>query len=102
MHFPPFEIWIWEFRAFANLKTTCYMQFDSSNKACPVTRKEKHRIGSFFGRASPAQPLQAVGVFDKTLRISLAAPIPEPETYALMLAGLGLLGVAARRRADRA
>jgi hypothetical protein len=26
------------------------------------------------------------------------APIPEPETYAMMLAGLGLLGVAARRR----
>lgn len=25
-------------------------------------------------------------------------PVPEPETYAMMLAGLGLLGVAARRR----
>jgi len=28
----------------------------------------------------------------------MLAPVPEPETYALMLAGLGLLGVAARRR----
>lgn len=27
-----------------------------------------------------------------------AAPVPEPETYALMLAGLGLVGYAARRR----
>jgi hypothetical protein len=26
------------------------------------------------------------------------APIPEPQTYALLLAGLGLLGFAARRR----
>lgn len=26
------------------------------------------------------------------------APVPEPETYAMMLAGLGLLGIAARRR----
>ena len=34
----------------------------------------------------------AVGVF---------APIPEPETYALMLAGLGAIGVAARRRRPR-
>jgi len=29
------------------------------------------------------------------------APVPEPETYALMLAGLGLLGVAARRRKSK-
>jgi hypothetical protein len=29
---------------------------------------------------------------------SSVSPVPEPETYALMLAGLGLLGVAARRR----
>ena len=28
-----------------------------------------------------------------------ATPVPEPETYALMLAGLGLVGFAARRRA---
>jgi len=27
-----------------------------------------------------------------------AAPVPEPETYAMLLAGLGLVGVAARRR----
>ena len=31
----------------------------------------------------------------------LAAPIPEPETYAMMLAGLGLLGLRARRRRDK-
>ena len=29
---------------------------------------------------------------------SLAALIPEPETYAMLLAGLGLLGFIARRR----
>lgn len=31
----------------------------------------------------------------------VAAPIPEPETYAMMLAGLGLLGVVARRRKQK-
>jgi len=29
-------------------------------------------------------------------------PIPEPETYAMMLAGLGLMGFVARRRKQRA
>jgi hypothetical protein len=29
---------------------------------------------------------------------TVAVPVPEPETYALMLAGLGLVGFAARRR----
>jgi probable HAF family extracellular repeat protein len=32
----------------------------------------------------------------------VAAPVPEPETYAMMLAGLGLLGVVARRRKQKA
>lgn len=33
--------------------------------------------------------------------VATLAPVPEPETYALMLAGLGLVGVAARRRSER-
>lgn len=32
----------------------------------------------------------------------LLSPVPEPETYAMMLAGLGLLGFCARRRASAA
>ena len=35
--------------------------------------------------------------------VMTAAPVPEPETYALMLSGLGLIAyVARRRRADQA
>ena len=30
--------------------------------------------------------------------IALVSPIPEPETYAMLLAGLGLLGFIVRRR----
>lgn len=33
-----------------------------------------------------------------SLNLVAAAPVPEPETYAMLLAGLGLLGVARRRR----
>ena len=32
----------------------------------------------------------------------VTAPIPEPETYAMLLAGLGLMGLVARRRKQRA
>ena len=33
------------------------------------------------------------------LGYTITAAVPEPETYAMLLAGLGLIGVAARRRA---
>ena len=32
----------------------------------------------------------------------IASPVPEPENYVLMLAGLGLVGLIARRRLSRA
>jgi hypothetical protein len=34
-------------------------------------------------------------------RVEFAAAVPEPETYAMMLAGLGLMGFIARRRKGR-
>ena len=37
-----------------------------------------------------------------TLTLSDVAPVPEPETYAMLLAGLGLLGFVARRRKQQA
>lgn len=43
----------------------------------------------------------STGTGNYTMTLSTApsiAPVPEPETYALMLAGLGLLGIAGRRR----
>lgn len=42
----------------------------------------------------PGNPGQRNGYF-----VEFSAPVPEPETYALLLAGLGLVSVAARRRA---
>ncbi|WP_018413056.1 FxDxF family PEP-CTERM protein [Methyloversatilis thermotolerans] len=39
------------------------------------------------------------GVGSGQLGYTITASVPEPETYALLLAGLGLIGVAARRRA---
>lgn len=35
------------------------------------------------------------------LRVAAASPVPEPETYAMLLAGLGAVGFMARRRKNR-
>ncbi len=39
-----------------------------------------------------------VGVGDQMYQLTSAAPVPEPETYALMMAGLALVGGVARRK----
>ena len=44
-------------------------------------------------KETPGYPTQDLAVF---------APVPEPETYAMMLAGLGLMGFVARRRKQNA
>jgi hypothetical protein len=40
----------------------------------------------------------AIDAFETANYSVIAAPVPEPETYALMLAGLGAMGFVARRR----
>lgn len=49
-----------------------------------------------MGNAHPVQPLD--GRIILTDVPGFAAPIPEPETYAMLLAGLALIGFMARRR----
>ncbi|WP_138513422.1 PEP-CTERM sorting domain-containing protein [Rhodoferax bucti] len=39
---------------------------------------------------------------DLAFRMELTTPVPEPETYAMLLAGLGLMGAVARRRRKQA
>lgn len=50
--------------------------------------------GSYFLKVMGTQS----GVSSYNGNISLTSAVPEPETYAMMLAGLGLMGFAARRR----
>ena len=41
------------------------------------------------------------GAYDDVAGTSITTSVPEPESYALMLAGLGLLGAVARRKAKK-
>jgi hypothetical protein len=50
-----------------------------------------------FFAANGSHPDDATQDIGPTLTLA-TAPVPEPETYAMMLAGLGLLGFVARRR----
>ena len=51
-----------------------------------------------FSWAIPGRPDSLISLNSDGLRIDYLAPVPEPSTYALLLAGLGLLGCTARRR----
>ena len=57
--------------------------------------------GQFVGITRDAADIRSISfkgtgvVLDN---LAVAQPVPEPETYAMLLAGLGLIGMAARRR----
>ncbi len=46
--------------------------------------------------------IDAVGGLTASNQGVLAPPVPEPETYAMLMAGLGVMGVVARRRKQKA
>jgi hypothetical protein len=71
--------------------------------------KRNPRTSNFFGFVSDSS-LTSVTVSTTTRRgsmfptvnnLTLAAAVPEPETYALLLSGLAIVGFVARRRRDR-
>jgi len=71
------------------------VNFGSSNGVLAVNNVA---AGSYFWRVTGNADGTNGGVY---LYASDTAPVPEPGTYAMMLAGLGLLGFIAKRRLDR-
>ena len=100
------------FSSFSGLTATL---FDSVPTSVYSGASNSPVAGAAFTNAVPSSPL-AAGNYDLqisgtatpyspwyggTVTLVTAAPIPEPETYAMILAGLGLMGFVARRRRQK-
>jgi hypothetical protein len=66
------------------------------------TDGEGYNEGLFLGITRDVADIRSISFKGNGVvldNLAVAAPVPEPETYAMLLAGLGLIGMAARRRA---
>lgn len=71
-----------------DLVTTDGPQLFTGSETAPV-----FKLGTF----ALTEGGQGPGRYTLTIK-DLSAPVPEPETYAMLLAGMGIVGFAARRR----
>ena len=58
-----------------------------------ITANSSSEVLSFLAHASPQEPGMAL-----LTGVSLTSAVPEPATWAMMIVGLGAMGIAARRR----
>lgn len=66
-----------------------------------VTMMDSLNAGSFVGITRDSADIRSISFKGYAIvldNVAVTAPVPEPETYAMLLAGLGLIGMVARRR----
>jgi hypothetical protein len=70
-------------------------QTTQASSAAPALFKQ---MATATGENLVVSTYQQAGQWRLNLSVAQTAPIPEPETYAMFLAGLGMMGAVARRR----
>jgi hypothetical protein len=78
------------------------VNFSSSGELDLITAAKIKGIGTATAFIDPVIQLSDPNLkitFSQGVGNSFAAPVPEPDTYALMIAGLGVIGFMARRKA---
>lgn len=92
-----FQLAVWEI---VNETTGVYSVSGGSFYATGAAAATANTMLSSLGTATPTMTLSVWKEVPgyATQDLAVFAPVPEPETYAMMLAGLGLMGFVARRR----
>lgn len=96
-------IWYLEGEISATVNTSVYNLYTSNSRATGWVAEANQNANGWIGQVRVLNLLREgtanSGVFNTVAQDQLyLAPIPEPETYAMMLAGLGLIGFVAGRR----
>lgn len=88
------------FNAVANLSNVTYAGSNAALQSVVTSIEPTFNLSAQFGRKMSLTQLMTKGATTSTTYSGsfAAQPVPEPSTYALMIAGLAVAGVAARRR----
>lgn len=88
------------FNAVANLSNVTYAGSNAALQSIVTSIGQTFNLSAQFGRKTSLTQLMSNGATTSTTYSGsfAAQPVPAPSTYALMIAGLAVAGVAARRR----
>lgn len=88
--------------ALTNYSATGYIVYGANNTVFNLTPNLVVNNGALSftvaeGVNTGTSAISSIGIKEFNIAITYANPVPEPETWAMLVAGLGVLGVAVRR-----
>ena len=95
-----FQLAVWEFTQEASTFGTQTGTFRSTGPSAVTTLADSYVAAALGYTGTSSYKITKLTSADYQ-DLVVAAPVPEPESYALFLAGLGAIGLIARRRLPR-